>query len=105
MTTDNTREHSIVLELGLLALLQAHDVVAHEVYSDDAIRITPSYIGNNTIAPDSGLDNDYGGHNGSGLNECADDRLNDLPCDVTRVRLVQFQRNTDEPLVIYQDKK
>ncbi|CAF3801029.1 unnamed protein product [Rotaria sordida] len=90
----------ILLEPHLQALLQAHDVVAHEVYSDDAIRITPSYIGNNTIAPDSGLDNDYGGHNGSGLNECADDRLNDLPCDVTRVRLVQFQRNTDEPLGI-----
>jgi hypothetical protein len=32
------------------------------------------------------------GHSGDGLSEST--------CDVTRVRLVQFQRNTDEPLVI-----
>ncbi|CAF2337778.1 unnamed protein product [Rotaria sp. Silwood2] len=91
---------NILLQPHLQALLQAHDVVAHEVYGDDAIRITPPCIGNNTIASESGLDNDYGGHNGSASNEVGDDRLSDLPCDVTRVRLVQFQRNTDEPLGI-----
>lgn len=80
------------------ALLQAHDVVAQEIYGDDAIRITPPYVGNNAI--DSGIDNDYIGHNGGGSNENGEDKSNDLPCDVTRVRLVQFQRNTDEPLVI-----
>ncbi|CAF4927227.1 unnamed protein product [Rotaria sp. Silwood1] len=94
----------ILLEPHLQALLQAHDVVAHEVYGDDAIRIAPPCIGNNIIASDSGLDNEYGGHNGSGSNEVGDDRLSDLPCDVTRVRLVQFQRNTDEPLVIYRNR-
>lgn len=80
--------------------MQAHDVVAQEVYGDDAIRITPSYQGNNTLTSDSGFDNDYNGHNGGGSHEGGDDRFNELPCDVTRVRLVQFQRNTDEPLVI-----
>jgi hypothetical protein len=41
------------------------------------------------------FDNDYGG----GLNDSGGDGLSDATCDVTRVRLVQFQRNTDEPLV------
>ncbi|CAF3889543.1 unnamed protein product [Rotaria magnacalcarata] len=87
-------------EPHIQALLQTHDVVAQEIYGDDAIRITPSYVGNNTLPPDSGLDNDYIGHNGGGSNESGEDRSSDLPCDVTRVRLVQFQRNTDEPLGI-----
>uniref|UniRef100_A0A8C6T845 Calcium/calmodulin dependent serine protein kinase n=1 Tax=Neogobius melanostomus TaxID=47308 RepID=A0A8C6T845_9GOBI len=51
------------------ALLQAHDVVAHEVYSDEALRVTPTN-------GDMDLEN------------------------VTRVRLVQFQKNTDEPMGI-----
>jgi hypothetical protein len=80
-------------------------VVAQEVYGDDAIRITPPYLGNNTLASDTGIDNDYGGHNGGGSNEGGGDGLSDSTCDVTRVRLVQFQRNTDEPLVIDQNKK
>ncbi len=121
MTTDDTIERCLLLELGLLvyfsleqfnnllkylffcvqALLQAHDVVAQEVYGDDAIRITPPYLGNSTLASDVGRDSEYTGHNGggSGSNAGVDDRLNDSACDVTRVRLVQFQRNTDEPLV------
>lgn len=64
------------------ALLQAHDVVAHEVYSDEALRVTPPptspYL--NGDSPDSA--------NGE----------MDLE-NVTRVRLVQFQKNTDEPMV------
>lgn len=64
------------------ALLQTHDVVAHEVYSDDALRVTPPptspYL--NGDSPDS--------TNGD----------MDLE-NVTRVRLVQFQKNTDEPMV------
>ncbi len=81
--------------LFLQALLQTHDVVAQEVYGDSAIRVTPPYIGPNTLTSDVNFDNDYGG----GLNDNGGDGLSDATCDVTRVRLVQFQRNTDEPLV------
>lgn len=69
----------------LKALLQTHDVVAHEVYSDEALRVTPPptspYL--NGDSPDS--------TNGD----------MDLE-NVTRVRLVQFQKNTDEPMVCKQ---
>lgn len=58
-------------------------MVAHEVYGEDAMRVTPppllSYL--------NGGD-DLEGANG------------DLEVEnVTRVRLVQFQKNTDEPMV------
>ena len=74
--------------------------MAQEVYGDDAIRITPPYSNNNALTSDVNFDNDYGGPNGSGVHEIGGDGLSDTTCDVTRVRLVQFQRNTDEPLVI-----
>ncbi|EGV96564.1 Peripheral plasma membrane protein CASK [Cricetulus griseus] len=65
------------------ALLQTHDVVAHEVYSDEALRVTPPptspYL--NGDSPESA--------NGDMDME-----------NVTRVRLVQFQKNTDEPMGI-----
>ncbi|KAA8588409.1 hypothetical protein FQN60_001603 [Etheostoma spectabile] len=63
--------------------VEAHDVVAHEVYSDEALRVTPPptspYL--NGDSPES--------TNGD----------MDLE-NVTRVRLVQFQKNTDEPMGI-----
>lgn len=66
------------------ALLQTHDVVAHEVYSDEALRVTPPptspYL--NGDSPESA--------NGDMDME-----------NVTRVRLVQFQKNTDEPMVSF----
>ena len=64
------------------ALLQTHDVVAHEVYSDEALRVTPP--------PTSPY------LNGDSPGSTAGDM--DLE-NVTRVRLVQFQKNTDEPMV------
>ncbi|XP_048240911.1 peripheral plasma membrane protein CASK-like isoform X6 [Haliotis rufescens] len=68
----------------LMALLQAHDVVAHEVYSEDAVRATPPpqppYLNGDT-EPE--------------LTENSIDMDN-----LTRVRLVQFQKNTDEPMGI-----
>lgn len=66
------------------ALLQAHDVVAHEIYGEEAMRVTPPplpYL--------NGDDDDLEAPDGD----------NDLE-NVTRVRLVQFQKNTDEPMVI-----
>ncbi|CAF1237998.1 unnamed protein product [Didymodactylos carnosus] len=74
----------------LNALLQAHDVVAQEVYGDEAIRVTPP-LGGNSQFNDGSED-----LNGTGVV----DTQGDLACDVTRVRLVQFQRNTDEPMGI-----
>lgn len=65
------------------ALLQAHDVVAHEVYGEDALRVTPP-----PLLPYLNGGDDLDGPNG------------DLEVEnVTRVRLVQFQKNTDEPMV------
>lgn len=94
----------ILFEPHLQALLQAHDVVAQEVYGDEAIRVTPPYQGNSTLTADVALENDYNGQNNGSSNEIATtaiaERLSDPTCDVTRIRLVQFQRNTDEPLGI-----
>lgn len=65
------------------ALLQAHDVVAHEVYSEDAVRVTPP-----PLQPYL---------NGDSQPETP---VSDMDCsNVTRVRMVQFQKNTDEPMV------
>ncbi|XP_060527409.1 peripheral plasma membrane protein CASK isoform X2 [Cylas formicarius] len=66
------------------ALLQAHDVVAHEVYGEDAVRATPP-----PIMPYLNGGDDMDGPNGDVEME-----------NVTRVRLVQFQKNTDEPMGI-----
>ncbi|CAH1134855.1 unnamed protein product [Ceutorhynchus assimilis] len=66
------------------ALLQAHDVVAHEVYGEDAVRVTPP-----PLLPYLNGGDDLDGPNGEVEME-----------NVTRVRLVQFQKNTDEPMGI-----
>uniref|UniRef100_A0A0A9WSH7 Peripheral plasma membrane protein CASK n=1 Tax=Lygus hesperus TaxID=30085 RepID=A0A0A9WSH7_LYGHE len=87
----NTEIYRVVEELRHIAnkphfkaLLQSHDVVAHEIYGEDAIRVTPPplpYL--------NGDDDDLEAPNG------------DLELEnVTRVRLVQFQKNTDEPMGI-----
>uniref|UniRef100_A0A8C2MGK0 Peripheral plasma membrane protein CASK n=1 Tax=Cricetulus griseus TaxID=10029 RepID=A0A8C2MGK0_CRIGR len=77
------KEVSDIFSSKHLALLQTHDVVAHEVYSDEALRVTPPptspYL--NGDSPESA--------NGDMDME-----------NVTRVRLVQFQKNTDEPMGI-----
>lgn len=65
------------------ALLQAHDVAGHEVYGEEATRVTPP-----PLLPYLNGSDDLEGQNG------------DLELEnVTRVRLVQFQKNTDEPMV------
>ncbi|XP_014604673.1 PREDICTED: peripheral plasma membrane protein CASK isoform X3 [Polistes canadensis] len=66
------------------ALLQAHDVAGHEVYGEEATRVTPP-----PLLPYLNGGDDLDGQNG------------DLDLEnVTRVRLVQFQKNTDEPMGI-----
>ncbi|MBN3291020.1 CSKP protein, partial [Polypterus senegalus] len=81
--TDAKELKRILTQPHFMALLQTHDVVAHEVYSDEALRVTPPptspYL--NGDSPESA--------NGDMDME-----------NVTRVRLVQFQKNTDEPMGI-----
>jgi len=70
----------------LQALLQAHDVAAHEVYGEDAVRVTPPPISLPYLNGDGDLEGEDGDDDG--------------PLEaITRVRLVQFQKNTDEPMV------
>ncbi|XP_045767655.1 peripheral plasma membrane protein CASK isoform X3 [Maniola jurtina] len=65
------------------ALLQAHDVVAREVYGEESLRASPPPVnGRAQPAPDDEDDTEPEFEN------------------VTRVRLVQFQKNTDEPMGI-----
>lgn len=66
--------------------MQAHDVAAHEIFGEEAVRVTPPLVlpylnGNGVDDGENGLDDDI------------------EPENVTRVRLVQFQKNTDEPMV------
>ncbi|XP_052462307.1 peripheral plasma membrane protein CASK isoform X12 [Carassius gibelio] len=73
----------ILTQPHFMALLQTHDVVAHEVYSDEALRVTPPptspYLnGDSPVSMNGDMDIE----------------------NVTRVRLVQFQKNTDEPMGI-----
>lgn len=63
------------------ALLHTHDVVAKEVYGEEALRVTPPPIPSYMNGDDS------------------DSAENGELQHVTRVRLVQFQKNTDEPMV------
>ena len=81
----------------LQALLQAHDVVAHEVYTEDG----PSVTGHGSHPRGHSPAQPY-------LNGQAGDRLGGEPSalppmdgdnNFLRVRLVQFQKNTDEPMV------
>ena len=64
-------------------MLQAHDIVVQEVYSDDAVHVTPP-----PVAPFLNGDNDVDSYDADADVE-----------NVMRVRLVQFQKNTDEPMV------
>lgn len=67
-------------------MLQAHDVVAHEIYSENAIRVTPPPL------------NPYLNGDVADAGDSPDGA--DLEMEnVTRVRLVQFQKNTNEPMV------
>lgn len=75
--------HELLIQPHMRALLQAHDVAGHEVYGEEATRVTPPPL----LTYLNGGD-DLEGQNG------------DLDEKITRVRLVQFQKNTDEPMGI-----
>jgi len=84
--------------LCVQAMLLAHDVVAHEVYSEQslAVRASPSPLGQFTNGGTSGV-SAVGSETGADL---VDPSEPDTEMDnVTRVRLVQFQKNSDEPMV------
>jgi len=79
-------------------MLLAHDVVAHEVYSEQSLtaRASPSPVGLFTNGGTSGVSG-VGSEPGADL---ADTSEPDTEMDnVTRVRLVQFQKNSNEPMV------
>ena len=69
----------------LQGALQAHDVTAHEVYGESAIHVTPPMTRHYFNCDTDNID---GSHN------------SDIDVEnVTRVRLVQFQKTTGEPMV------
>jgi len=75
-----------MINIVLQSLMQTHDVAAHEIFGEEAVRVTPPLVlpylnGNGIDDGENGLDDDI------------------EPENVTRVRLVQFQKNTDEPMV------
>lgn len=67
--------------------MQSHDVIAHEVLSDNSRPETPPMTQCSFNGDDYSVDRPANG----GLSFDMD--------QVTRVRLVQFQKNTDEPMV------
>ncbi|XP_078311146.1 peripheral plasma membrane protein CASK-like isoform X9 [Crassostrea virginica] len=78
----------ILTKPHVTALLQAHDVVAHEVYSEDAVRVTPPPI------------QTYVSVNGDTSQPPSPEVEMDPGCKINRVRLVQFHKNKDEPMGI-----
>lgn len=78
--------------------MAAHDVVAHEVYGEDAIRVTPPplspYLNGDASGGGGGVGNDSLDNPSAAVAAADIDMEN-----VTRVRLVQFQKNTEEPMV------
>uniref|UniRef100_A0A914VSS9 Peripheral plasma membrane protein CASK n=1 Tax=Plectus sambesii TaxID=2011161 RepID=A0A914VSS9_9BILA len=98
---------SLLASVQLQAVLQAHDVIAHEVYGNDQgvyrcetpPAAVPTYMSN------GGPGVSAGSAGGSSSNpDDADLRVpyddDDAMIQVTRVRLVQFQKNTEEPMGI-----
>ncbi|XP_067139715.1 peripheral plasma membrane protein CASK-like isoform X3 [Centruroides vittatus] len=83
LETEAEELRMILCKDDIKALLQAHDVLAHEVYGKDAIHVTPQLMlpyvnGTKEMHAETSIDTE----------------------NVTRVRLVQFQKNTDEPMGI-----
>lgn len=80
------RQTDVFVSACLQSLLQAHDVISTELYAEETCRVTPTPVMPTYL-------------NGSGAEADADLNVDISMDNVTRVRLVQFQRNSDEPLV------
>ncbi len=76
------------------ALLQTHDVVTQDIYGEEAIavRSLAEEAEENLSSTGDGLSEDF-------LNDEGNIQ-SDGTMDITRVRLVQFQKNTEEPMGI-----
>ena len=89
-------------------MLQTHDVVTQEIYGEEAIAVRSlTSHGQEDTLSNIGAGAGGGGGGGGGTGGDASDEnfeensQQDVPImDVTRVRLVQFQKNTDEPMGI-----
>jgi len=68
-------------------VLGAHDVALHEVYGEEAVRVTPPAVYPSYL------------NGGMGMGEEGESDGESGP-QVTRVRLVQFQKNSGEPMGI-----
>ena len=81
-------------------MLLAHDVIAHEVYSEQSLasRASPSPVGQFANGGTSGVSG-VGSDPGADLADTSERYMNVEMDNVTRVRLVQFQKNSDEPMV------
>lgn len=110
-TLINALDPLVLFAFDLQALLQAHDVISYELYGDESGesgRVTPPpllppvYLSHSSIAGSTSMGGIYGTH---GIDGRPDSALGGANGDVqqlehvTRVRLVQFQKNTDEPMV------
>ncbi|KAH9512362.1 hypothetical protein Btru_039322 [Bulinus truncatus] len=89
----------ILTSPNMKALLQSHDVVAHEVYSEDSAHHGSPGSAHHSSVPAHHYVN--GSMSGPGNGDLDGHHRNDNMADsVMRVRLVQFQKNTDEPMGI-----
>ncbi|CAG9579654.1 unnamed protein product [Danaus chrysippus] len=79
----NIEDETMKEEKPQTALLQAHDVVAREVYSKESLRASPPPVNGRAQQPP----------------EEEDDTEPEFE-NVTRVRILQLQKNTDEPMGI-----
>ncbi|XP_050429430.1 peripheral plasma membrane protein CASK isoform X3 [Adelges cooleyi] len=84
---DSVQLRDILTKPFMKSLMQTHDVAGHEIFGEEAVRVTPPLVlpylnGNGVDDGENGLEDDVELEN------------------VTRVRLVQFQKNTDEPMGI-----
>ena len=74
--------------------MQTNDVVSNEIYSQDSANILNQNLDNNTDCNSEDYIEETINNNNN------DDDDDETMMDVTRVRLVQFQKNTEEPMGI-----
>lgn len=104
LTPEMEELHTLLSKPHFRSLLQAHDVVAHEIYGDAAIQVTPPPV---AVTPTCSIPyaNTNGSIGGTDVRRLRYDSGAASPDGVldehiTRIRLVQFQKNTDEPMGI-----